>query len=84
MNVDYLYCNYLNQRSESLKNKISLRFEDIVDIKNILEDLPHDSLIDVIESENNGIGSTITLEFPYKIGSLDGRYSLVIRGPESW
>lgn len=68
-----------------MKNKVSLTYTELSDIMSIAKEFPHeDILFDITEKSCGGIGSTIAVEFPYMVGTLNGRYSLVVRGPESW
>jgi hypothetical protein len=53
-------------------------------INSVLERFPDVTWFTLEESENTGIGSTLSLEFTTTINYTEGQFSVEISGPDTW
>lgn len=67
-----------------MPNIIQLTRKDIKKIEEILDNYPELNIFKLTESDSNGIGTTLEMEFDMKLSGLKGKFNIEISGVENW
>ncbi len=68
------------------ETRISLKKQELIDIVNIINTIKNenDFYFEIIETNNSGLGSIISIECDIEFNGIKGKFQTIISGVETW